>query len=156
MFERELDRRRNAAAGELRSVSLMPVLGGLDRSLPNGDIEEQETSTEIFQEATKEVAMAKPQILQLLCDGCGVRFESEVSPDTDLFAIDPRRSSSEPVPAPPADFDPATAGALCPPCNQTMARLVVRKDSDPFPFHQFAKRVAESMARKLGIVPAAN
>jgi hypothetical protein len=54
------------------------------------------------------------------------------------------------IPNPAVGFDPKTAAAICPPCAQEMRG--VYEFGERSEQQAFAKRMAESVARKLGVL----
>jgi len=79
--------------------------------------------------------------VRLICDACGEGFLFDI-PSAEIAAM--------------PEFDPATAAALCTPCGDVLARLFAKRDREPAAYVEFRDRCAESVARKLGVVPAAN
>ena len=88
---------------------------------------------------------------ELICDFCGAKFVAQVCVE-DIVSDLPHALAV-------AAFDPKTAGAICSECAEVMRRLFdrrMRSRRDRAQYQQFVARCAESVARKLGLIPASN
>ena len=126
MYERALAGRGLLPSFEPDTVPLGPI----DRSLPLVDRPDHEEANDMS---------VKQEPVALTCDSCSRGFTGVVLNRDEL-----------------PEFDPKTAGALCPPCGEEMARLMRNRSSDPESYLTFRNRCAESVARKLGLTPRAN
>lgn len=137
MFEKELMLR----SGEPCTPDGIPR-GGIDRALPAGDLDEstpEEEGTAMRQIGITANKPGSSEPGRLTCDACGRAFDC---------LIDPADK--------PSEFDPATAAALCDLCGDEMVRLMGERAEKPFAYAKFRNRVAESVARKLGVIPVGN
>jgi hypothetical protein len=97
------------------------------------------------------ISIGSERWAELLCDFCGAKFVAQFC-EEDIVSDLPRALAV-------AAFDPKTAGAVCPGCAEVLRRLFdrrLRSRRDKALYQQFVARCAESVARKLGLVPISN